>query len=462
MKLKIKIFNGLLTAIAVVAIGTAAFAQETPVQPPAPPQAPEVTTPKFDRKNFNKKIADLKVKMRDLKIKMKQKSFKADKDMAFAFKDFDKNFGESFKGFDKTFKESFKDFDKNFSANFKDFGKNFAGSFKEMAPDFSESFKNFNDISYNSDNYKEKLANGQVTEKVKNYSKSYSADANDVLQISNSFGKVVVNTWAKKEFKVDVQMKFGADDEEYVNNMINNSSISDSKVGSVVSFKTNLARNNGSNGDNHMEVNYTVYMPAGNAIDITNRYEDIVLPNLSGKVTIRLNFGNLIAQQLTNTQNDIQIKYTQDKTSSIAILNGGKFRVAYGKMKIGVLNNVEGDVSFSSVNVDKLKNSSIFRVKYGDGISISTIDKSVKDLSINASYTKVKVDFKGADNYNFDVVTKLGSFNYNDDNIKVTAKTPSVEDRGWSSTKIYKGYIGKNNSDGKIAINSSYTEVRFN
>jgi hypothetical protein len=55
----------------------------------------------------------------------------------------------------------------------------------------------------------------------------------------------------------------------------------------------------------------------------------------------------------------------------------------------------------------------------------------------------------------------LGGFNYNDDKTKVTAKTPTDGERGWSSTKTYKGYIGKNNSDGKIAINASYTACKI-
>ncbi|MEB0262119.1 MULTISPECIES: hypothetical protein [unclassified Mucilaginibacter] len=451
--MKTKIFNRLLAAIAIVAISAAAFAQETPVQPPAPPQAPEVTTPKTDFKQFDKKMADLKVKMRDLKQKMKQKNFNANKDMAFAFKDFDKNFSESFKGFDKTFTESFKDF-----------GKNFAGNFSDMAPEFSGAFKNFNGVSYsnsnnlNSDEYKEKLANGQINEKIKNYSKTYSVDGNDVLQISNSFGKIVVNTWAKNEFKVDVQMKFGSDDEDYVNSMINGSSISDSKVGSIVSFKTNLARNNGSNGDNHMEVNYTVYIPAANAVDITNKFGNVILPDLSGKATVHVSYGTLNAQQLLSKDNDIRVRFGD---ANIVTFNGGKLDVGYGKVKAGTVSNVTANISFAGFSADRLKTSADINIKYGDGFNIGAIDRSVRNLTINASFTKIKLDFKGADSYNFDVVTKLGSFNYNNDNIKVTAKTPSDEDRGWSSTKTYKGYIGKSNSDGKIAINASYTDVHF-
>jgi hypothetical protein len=462
--MKTKIFkHALLTVIAVLAISTGVSAQDSLAVPPMPPVKLKM---KFkDDKAFKQNTADLKVKMKQLQRQMKQKNFKMD--MKFAFKDFDKNFNATFKDFDKNFDKSFKDFGKNFNESFKDFGKNFSGSFSEMSPNFSGNLRNLNGVNYSNNNnvdneaYKQKVASGEMIEKVKNYSKSYPADRNDVLQIRNTFGKVVVNTWAKKEFKVDVQMKFSADDEDYVNNMIEGSSISDSKDGSIVSFKTNLARINNRRGSNHIEINYTVYMPAGNALDLTNSFGSTMLPDLSGKVTIAISYGSLIAQQLTNSENDIQIRFSQNGPSSIALLNGGKFKLEYGKLKAGIFNNVDANISFSVVNVDKLKNASIFRVRYCDGVNIGTIDRSVKNININASFSKINLDFKDSESFNFDVVTKLGSFNYNDDNIKITAKTPSDEDRGWSSTKTYKGYIGKNNSDGKITINASFTDVKF-
>lgn len=463
--MKTKIFkHALLTVIAVLAISTGVSAQDSLAVPPMPPVKLKMKLK--DDKAFKQNMADFKVKMKLLQKQMKQKNFKMDMDMKFAFKDFDKNFNATFKDFDKNFDKSFKDFGKNFNESFKDFGKNFSGSFSEMSPNFSGNLR-LNGVNYSNNNnvdneaYKQKVASGEMIEKVKNYSKSYPADGNDVLQISNTFGKVVVNTWAKKEFKVDVQMKFSADDEEYVNNMIDGSSISDSKDGSIVSFKTNLARINNRRGSNHIEINYTVYMPAGNALDLTNSFGSTVLPDLSGKVTIAISYGSLIAQQLTNSENDIQIKFTQNGPSSIAVLNGGKFKLSYGKLKAGIFNNVDVDISFSGLSIDRLKNTANFKVRYGDGVNVGTIDRSVKNINVNASFSKIKLDFKEAGSFNFDVVNKLGNFNHNDDNIKTTAKTPSDEERGWSSTKTYKGYIGKDNSDGKITIHASFTDVKF-
>ncbi|MFA6247601.1 MAG: hypothetical protein WC615_11715 [Mucilaginibacter sp.] len=455
--MKTKIFkHALLTVIAVLAISTSVSAQDSLAVPPMPPVKLKM---KFkDDKAFKQNMADLKVKMKQLQRQMKQKNFKMD--MKLAFKDFDKNFNATFKDFDKNFDKSFKDFGKNFNESFKDFGKNFSGSFSEMSPNFSGNLS-LNGVNYSNNNnvdneaYKQKVASGEMIEKVKNYSKSYPADGNDVLQIRNTFGKVVVNTWAKKEFKVDVQMKFSADDEDYVNNMIEGSSISDSKDGSTVSFRTNLANINNRHGSNHIEVNYTVYMPAGNALDLTNKFGNVILPDLSGKVTLQILYSYLSAQQLTNPQNDVFIKFSQDNISSIATFNGKSLRVEFSKFKAGIINNVNASFSFSDVVIDKLQGSNDITVKFGKGLMINGINKTAN--KITASNTKINLGFK--DSFNFDVTSRFGSFKY-DDKVQVVSKSPSDDERGWSQTKTYKGFVIKNSTN-NITLNTKFTEVTF-
>jgi hypothetical protein len=173
-------------------------------------------------------------------------------------------------------------------------------------------------------------------------------------------------------------------------------------------------------------------------------------------------FGNLIAQQLTNTQNDISISFTQDNTSTIEVFNGGKLKVQYSKFNIGVLNNADANFGFSTVDIDKIKGSADMDVKFGKGVSIASIDKNTKTININAQFAKVNLDFKESDNFIFDVTSKMAGFDNSSGKAKVTSKTPSDEERGYSSTKTYKGYIGKSNSDNKITIIANFGEINFN
>ena len=150
--MKTRIFNKqrLFTAIALLAVSTAAFAQEIEVPVPEPPLPPKVYTYK-ENKEFKKSMKDLKFKMYDLQ-----------KQMTAIGKIQSKNMTIVMKGFDKKFKESFKDF-----------GKNFSGSFSSMTPDLSGTL---NGVSINNnlsdEEYKQQVANGQINEKIKKYSKT--------------------------------------------------------------------------------------------------------------------------------------------------------------------------------------------------------------------------------------------------------------------------------------------------
>lgn len=447
-----RIFNRLFAFIATVSISAQVFAQDTVPAPPLPPANYNLNKElkfkkqfkldkKFDKAAFKQNMARFNFKMADINKQLLVMNGNINKQVSIAMKDFDQKF----------------------SITMKDFGKDFSGSFSGMVPDISGSFdmpgKNMSD-----EEYKKQIASGEIIEKVKKYSKTYSVDANDVLQIVNKFGKVTVNTWNKNEFKVDVQMKFSSRTEEAVNEMIEGSSISDSKSGNVVSFRTNLAHgaNAGHNNTEKIDIDYTVYMPAGNAIDINNQFGAVILPDLSGKAIIKVQFGKLIAQQLTNTQNDISISFAQDNASTIEVFNGGKLKVQYSKFNVGVLNNADADFGFSTVDIDRIKGSADMDVKFGKGVTIAAIDKNTKNINIKAQFANVNLDFKDSDSFTFDVTSKMGGFDNGGGKAIVTSKTPSNEERGYSPTKTYKGYIGKSNSDNKIIINANFGKINFN
>jgi hypothetical protein len=84
----------------------------------------------------------------------------------------------------------------------------------------------------------------QAAEKTKTMTKSYSVDGNDKLAINNQYGKVVVNTWPKKEIKVDIEIKSYEGSESKAQEQLDGVSISESRQGDLISFKTNIDKKN--------------------------------------------------------------------------------------------------------------------------------------------------------------------------------------------------------------------------
>jgi len=325
--------------------------------------------------------------------------------------------------------------------------------------------------TYNSSdkNLEDKIKSGEVKEKTKSYSKSYSVSSGDKLQINNSYGKVTVNTWNKNEFKVDVEIRGIANEEDDAQKLLDGISINDTKDSGVISFTTKIESqnhqwgiwsNNGKSYVNKAVVNYTVYMPSKSALEIKNRFGAVTLPDFGGKLLINTQYGSFTAKELTNTDNDINTRFSD---VSIESINGSTLRCEYGNggggVKIGSANNLKLNAGFIATDIARIKNSGDISIRYGDGLKISDLDKNVKVLNVNSSFAPVTLGSKN--NYDFSVVITMGGdLKYDDDRIKVTNKTPE-DARRFSTTKTYTGYAGKNNSDTKVTIRNSYQGVQI-
>jgi len=302
-------------------------------------------------------------------------------------------------------------------------------------------------------------------DRVKNYSKTYPADANDILSIENKYGNVTVNTWNRNEVKVDVQIKVSAGSDDATQKLLDNVNISDAKNGSLISFRTIIGEVKSSwysvfqgGSSRKMEINYTVYMPAKNELVIDNRYGGVYLPELDGKVTINSSYGSLKARSLSN-ESTLRVKYGN---ANIDNLNNCTIQLSYGDLTVGSVNALTADVSYSPVKIGKLHTSATINLRYGGGLQIGDLDRTVKSLDISSSYSNIDIGLSGDENADFAIVTRYGDFNYGEHAFTVTAKTPDDGEKGFHSTKSYKGYIGRANSGKTIAINSSYGNVKFN
>lgn len=305
-------------------------------------------------------------------------------------------------------------------------------------------------------------------ELVKNYSKSYNVNAKDKLEIDNLYGKISVNTWTRNEIKVDVQVRVAAKDEADAKKLLDKVSINNSKVGSKVSFKTNIAKDNvwallsGSNKNiyRRIEINYNIFMPTRNALDISNQWGIIELPDFEGKVVINCSYTNLIAQSLSNTA-EIHIN---NGNAKIAKLKMSDLNISYGNLNLGSADNLTAVVNFSSAKIGKINSSGVINMLYGTGLQIDDLDKNMKNLSVNSSFSNVKLGLSDTKNANFTVTVHNGSFSYNNPAINIAAKNPtdSTANSGeWQPSQNYKGQVGKGSTTKVININSSYGSVKF-
>lgn len=334
--------------------------------------------------------------------------------------------------------------------------------------------------------------------KSKSFTKSFAVDRSDKVNLSNQFGSITLKTWDKNEIKVDVDMKAYAKTEEEAQKLIDDVSISATKSGDIVSYKTEMGERNGNWGSNvkngktiwrrEVKVHYTVYMPANNSLSASQQYGNITMGDFSGPTSIKVQYGNFNAGDLNNGNNYVNVQYG---ATNIKEANSLKIRHQYGSgVTIGTVGTLDIDVQYAAVNITTIKGNAVAKQQYGRGITIG----SVGNLNVNAQYAAVKVgtlkgdllakqqydrltvdqieagknvDVDGqyatvslgfATNYagDFDVKTSYADFNYG---ANVTAKRDG-DDRRYNLSKNYTGHIGKGGST-MVKVKIQYNSVTF-
>lgn len=347
--------------------------------------------------------------------------------------------------------------------SFKKLQKNMEGMSQSMAERFNKDFNyNYNyNYNYNFDDSKSSQDEGY--QKVKNYSKSYTADANDQLYLTNVYGNITINTWAKNEVKVDVQIKATASSEAAAQAGIDMVNIEDNKEGNQISFKTNMSpggnSRNWNNSDHHkVSINYVVYMPAKLQLEVKNTYGTITLPDLGGEVKIRSAYTNVNAQKLSNPASEIASSYGNVK---VALFNGGKISMAYGDISIGEASNLRANVSYGSMNLSRPRGNLHLNLAYVGNLKIAEVDDALKTLNINSSYSDLNLGLSNRSSFDFDVIVTNADFKFDDSKVNITNRTPEPGSRGYNPTKTYRGTFGKGNPDARVTITSSYGSVKF-
>ncbi|OZA55259.1 MAG: hypothetical protein B7X75_07590, partial [Sphingobacteriales bacterium 39-40-5] len=306
-----------------------------------------------------------------------------------------------------------------------------------------------------------------TAEKIKNITRSFSVDSKDRLSVNNQYGKVSVHTWAKNEIKIEIEIKAYEASESGAENLLESVDIAELREGNLISFKTNFGKTslnfwsrikNGQEERRGVQVNYQIYMPSKNPLDISNRYGKTEIDDFSGPVNISSSYGSFKSGKLDNPANQVKVSYG---SASIDNFINGNLSVAYGSLTMNQGAKLSATIKYSKATIAQLSQGGNFNLAYTGGFKIDEVDKSVKNLNINSSYSGVSLGLEEGANFDFDVTVNYAGFNYSNSRVNLVEQlNTSEKPKTWSPSKNYKGQIGKG-SDSRIIIKSNYGGVKF-
>ena len=324
------------------------------------------------------------------------------------------------------------------------------------------------------------------SEKRKSVNKSYKVSGSTIVHLTNSFGKMHVETWDKNEVKVDIEVIVRASNDDRAQNLLDKIriDIDDGNPSGKLSFRTSI-NNNKSGRNTSFEINYDVSMPKANNVELKNSFGDLYLGDLSGDAEIDVQYGNMKTGRLTGDsevklsfgsgfseidamdEGELKVSYSKLSVEEIGILDvNSSFSTfetekaksidliaKYGEVEIGEIDVLEADVNFSGFGLGKVYKSLVLDIDYGGSLEIG-VNKSVELLDVNSSFGPVNIELDSDINGTIEVRTSFCNLRYDEDQIEFSK---IIKDH---TSSEYEGKIG-NGSGTSIKIVSKYGNVRI-
>ncbi len=320
-------------------------------------------------------------------------------------------------------------------------------------------------------------------EKKKSVIKIYDVTSKDNLLLDNQFGQVKINLWDKSEIRVDISITANANNDDRAQQYLDGVEIEDKKEGSQISIRTVINKNGNSNWSwksnnnekNFVQIDYTVSMPKNTPLTVKNRFGATNIPVFRAPLIVVSKYGSFTATDLSGSKNDIDVSYGK---ADIQQMQNGNIDIAYstldlvkaenlvlsnkfGKMKIGEVETLDGQISYSGGRIGTLKGSSKIKLSFSGGFRIDQLNQSADNVDIQASYSSLVIPMENND-CSFDVTVSYGGFKYpTDRKVSFTQNDDERKDDDHRSPRMTKQYVGKmgKGTGTKLKVVSKYGEV---
>lgn len=346
-------------------------------------------------------------------------------------------------------------------------------------------------------------------EYTKTIKKEFDIAANGTTYLSNKYGEVAVKTWDRNRVKISVDIVVDAGSEDKANDIFDRISVNFSNARDYVKAMTEIESSrsswwswgsSSSKGD--YRINYEVYLPASNNLDLELKYGDAYVANMEGKVKLNLKYANFKVEGVGD-DSTIDFAYGNGAIQNARDLTTS---LSYGKLDIEQVNDISLTTKYSKINIEKagdvrcetkydtyrlmeiadFKNYGKydnFAIRSAQNVSLEGkyssleaeavsqrvdldmeygsanfgLGSQFQEASMNGRYTDFKVNVASGTAYRLDAIATYAGINYPADLevVREISKSSSQEVEGYSRNRDAKAMI-------KARLNYGGLRVRAN
>ena len=314
---------------------------------------------------------------------------------------------------------------------------------------------------------------------VKRVYKSFPVSQVAKLELSNKYGNIQIDDNRKDSVVINVEIWVdgtGSRAQRLLDNIDVNISTNGKTVSAITDFKNDF-----DNNSREFSIDYQVSVPADRDLNVTEKYGNVNMNNLTGKGIFDIKYGDLRAKNLLSPELTIEIAYskasidaTQDlnlsiRYSKLALLKGDNLKIdsrysglnmgdcrdvsldsKYDDIKFKTINSITASSMYTGYKVDQILTSLTLTNGYGD-FSAGTIPATFKSINVSSRYATIRLGIEPGASYKLD-----GNVRYCDLKHPAGKLNRSKEDTRYE----VHGTVGESESPkSTVTIESSYGNV---
>lgn len=319
-------------------------------------------------------------------------------------------------------------------------------------------------------------------EYVKEYHHEFSTKGATLLNVINRYGRVTITTEPGiSNITVDVEVRLDARNESKAQSKLESIQIDFGKTGNELYAKTDI----GDGYFNQLEINYQVKMPRELALEIENKFGDVVLNELNAPLNLKVAYGNVKIGKLPHTENKLKISYGKlilsesnyldltlrygefsinkikwlkldSQYSEIEIKRVGLMELesAYDEVEIEAVAELKTEMRFTEVAINTLTQKMTTNTQYGE-LEIDFIAKTLEEIKIDGAFTDVSLAFESGSNIKLET-----SLSYADIDLPSAANV-LYEKESFTSKTVKASFKSEGEKASVVTINSRYGDVEI-
>jgi len=288
-------------------------------------------------------------------------------------------------------------------------------------------------------------SHAQTFSNSKTVTHSYKVSPETTVEINNKYGKIHVIPWDNDSVKITASLNVYSNNLSRLEKVKNSIDFKFTLTKYYISAFTDFGTNSNQiltelkslsdaiiTGQNQIEINYLVYCPAQINLNLVNKFGDIYIDDMIGKLKISLSNGDL---KINSVEGDAQIELAFG-SGIINDMREGQLTVSYSDLKIKDAMRVDIDSKSSTLNIDRAdflkiisrrdkyfvntvdnfySNSEFSQIwienllcdidctlKYGS-LTLSEISKEFCNINLNSEYTDLNLTVSEGSKYEADL-----------------------------------------------------------